>query len=823
MKTLAGILLILLFAPTLYSQTAEELHTKIRAAADNKRYAEALNDLRLFEKKYPENFTLNNYDYLMARLIEKNGDAAIAMARYQAVAKRNFVLKEYALFHLADIARSSGSLVLERMYLQELAAFSPGSLLADAAGNRMARSWSESANYDLAVRALESLLAKTAPAKPASGKRETDSPVARENRLLLAQSYLRTGNADAARENFSKLITALANPAQPDDFALAAAKGLDTLDIGSGTIGETVPALTDYEHVRRATIYQFNRNFADARLHFAAIINNHTASGIVPDAIYQTGRGYVQQGDFAEAIKWFERVREQFADHPVSKDALLQAASAYARVGKFKEAVKRYHDFIDKYPDDERIDRAYLNIIDVLRDEGEEIEAQKWAAKTQEAFRGKVPEALALFAETRIYLARNEWPAALTALDKLLTLPDLGGAAVPGGTNRVEITFLRGFILEQMQRYAEAIETYLSMPDGRGEYYGGRATERLLLMAKNEAVLPLINAKLNLLNTMPQPKDQDMLRKNLQAVLRLTDNTQQRGRILETLRKAYAALPAYKKIPTFKLVEAGRTQIRKQQKSGEGVDPHKAIADELLFLGLFDEAAPEFDESRKTPAAGEAGKANIDLGYTLAVYYKRGDMAYRAVAFAEPLWKNVPADYQIDLIPREDIELLYPAPYTDSFLRFAAPRNVDSRFLLSIVRQESRYQPSVKSYAAARGLMQFISTTSDKIAGELGRADFQQDELYNPATAILFGSQYTSDLFKLFPNQPQAVAASYNGGEDNMKRWMKRSKSDLADRYVPEIAFSQSKDYVYKVMANYRIYQMFYDEKLGLKQVTAIF
>ena len=816
MKTLAGILLILLFAPAFYSQTAEELHTKIRAATDNKRSAEALSELSSFEKKYPELFTLNNYDYLVARLNERNGNAATAMGSYQAVVNRDSALKEYALFHLASIARSTGNLTLERMYLQELAAFSTGSLLTDATENRIARSWFESGNYDLAVRALESLLAKAPPSKLAPGKRETESPIARETRLLLAQSYLRTGNAEGALEHFSKLITSLANPAQPDDFALAAAKGLDTLDVGPGEIGKTVPPLTDYEHLRRATIYQFNRDFTDARLHFAAVIKNHPTSGIVPDAIFQTGRGYVQLGEFADAINWFERLREQFAEHPVSKDALLQLASAYARVGKFKEAVKRYQDFIDKYPDDERLDRAYMNIIDVLRDEGEESEARKWATKTQVVFKGKVPEALALFSETRIYLARNEWSAALTALDKLLTLPDLGGASVPGGTNKAEITFLRGFVFEQMQRYPEAIDIYLSIPDGRSEYYGGRATERLRLLAKNETTSQLIDAKLNSITASPQTKDLESLRKNLQAALRLTGDPQQRSRMLETLRKIYAALPAYKKIPTFKMNEAGRTQIRKQKQSPDGQDRHRLIADELLFLGLFDEAAPEFEASRKA-SAGETVTANNDLGHTMAVYYKRGDMAYRSVAFAEPQWKNVPADYQIDLIPREDLELLYPAPYTDAFSKYAAPRSVDSRFLLSIVRQESRYQPNIKSYAAARGLMQFISTTSSKIAGELGRTDFRQDELYNPATAILFGSQYTSNLFKLFPNQPQAVAASYNGGEDNMKRWMKRSKSDLPDRYVPEIVFSQSKDYVYKVMANYRIYQMFYDSNLQLK------
>ncbi|MGI8495669.1 MAG: transglycosylase SLT domain-containing protein, partial [Pyrinomonadaceae bacterium] len=142
---------------------------------------------------------------------------------------------------------------------------------------------------------------------------------------------------------------------------------------------------------------------------------------------------------------------------------------------------------------------------------------------------------------------------------------------------------------------------------------------------------------------------------------------------------------------------------------------------------------------------------------------------------------------------------------------------VDARFMLSIIRQESRYRADVKSYAAARGLLQFISTTADKLADELNRADFRQDELYNPPTAIEFGAQYLSNLFRQFPAQPPAVAASYNGGEDNMARWMARAKTDAPDRYVPEIVFTQSKDYVYKVLANYRVYQIFYDETLKVK------
>jgi soluble lytic murein transglycosylase len=139
---------------------------------------------------------------------------------------------------------------------------------------------------------------------------------------------------------------------------------------------------------------------------------------------------------------------------------------------------------------------------------------------------------------------------------------------------------------------------------------------------------------------------------------------------------------------------------------------------------------------------------------------------------------------------------------------------VDPRFVLSIARQESRFQVEAKSVAAARGMMQFIPATASEIAAQLNMTNFEQDDLYNADMAILFGSQYLANLFKQFPDQPQAVAGSYNGGADNLARWIARSKSSEADRYVPEIGFTQTKDYVYKVLANFWTYQRLYDAQL---------
>ena len=135
---------------------------------------------------------------------------------------------------------------------------------------------------------------------------------------------------------------------------------------------------------------------------------------------------------------------------------------------------------------------------------------------------------------------------------------------------------------------------------------------------------------------------------------------------------------------------------------------------------------------------------------------------------------------------------------------------------LSIARQESVFKPWVKSPAAARGLMQFIPETANKIAAALAIEPFDQDDLYEPDVAVRIGARYLADLFALFPDNPYAVAASYNGGEDNVARWIKRSGGSTdPDVVVSEISYKETKGYVFRVMNNYWNYQALYTRELN--------
>ncbi len=154
------------------AQVPVEIDGRIRAALAERNYPTVASELRDLESNDPVGFRENNYDYLSGRVAENNGDIARAMAAYQGVVNRNSVLKPYALWHLSRLARTSGNLIVERSYLQELISFSPDSLLLYPATRRMAQSWFESGNYDLAIRQIEQIPKRSLPSVGALGRAE---------------------------------------------------------------------------------------------------------------------------------------------------------------------------------------------------------------------------------------------------------------------------------------------------------------------------------------------------------------------------------------------------------------------------------------------------------------------------------------------------------------------------------------------------------------------------------------------------------------------------------------------------------------------------
>jgi len=726
-------------------------------------------------------FRERNYDYLLGRIAERTGDVAGATANYEGVAANDSRLKQYALWRLARLARSTGDLVLERERLQQLVSTAPSSLLFETATLRLSESFFESGDF----------VAAASSAKPLTLSKSI--PVARKSAAVMGAAYVKAGKLVEARDAFTKLVMQMPDASRPDDFALDAVRQLDSLDTSSQA------NLTEAEHLLRASVYHFNRDFAGARFHYQAVVDRFPQSTTIPNTTFQIARTLYSEGKYDDAVKLFQKVFDSYPQSSSARDALGFIGSSYNRMKRTDDAIAAYKLFIDRFPDAPNPERTYLNLIDALHEAGRYPEALSWVQQTRARFKNDIGDAVALFAQLRIHMAQQAWATVVRDADELLKFSDLGGTRVPGGTTSAEVTFLRSYALEQLGQMEEAINGYLSIPDGRNEYYGARATQRLLLLAENNKARSLIRNRLNMLrssaNALTRSSAITGQLADLQSALRLTNDPQIRADLLRSLQSIYGVVSTYR-LPKF-------TKISLSKNSD-------SIADNLFQLGLYDEALPEFLANRTANNAASL----TDEDYTIALLSLRAGMPNRAVRFAEQLWRSLPPDFLIELAPRELVELLYPAAFRESFLKHAASRNIDPRFVLSIARQESRFQSDAKSVAAARGMMQFISSTANEIATQLKLQGFDQDDLYNADTAILFGSQYLANLFQQFPNQPQAVAGSYNGGADNLTRWIGRARSNEADRYVPEIGFTQTRDYVYKVMANYWTYQRLYDAQL---------
>lgn len=703
------------------------------------------------------------------------GDIASAFRGFlTAAADSDREIAAASIARQAALARATGNLLYEKLLLNKLIADYPKTLAGIDAKIRLAEVSIETGDISTAADVMTRRSANGA--KP--------ERLDRRSKMLFAEAMLRSGEIETARSIFERMSAEITPDKQSDDTAIEAARLLDMLAVGSDGFGKTVPQLSVEQHLARGWAYLQERDMVNAKLHLDAVIATDPYGKAATDATLRIGRGYAQIGDHSEALKWYERVIERYPDSPQTKEALLLSASAYARVGRPKEAVNRYENFIAKYPNDEKLDRAYLNIVDVNRDLGEDQEALKWCERTRQAFGTGPVAAVATFTKARIHVARADWAEALKSLDETNGHSDLGGTKIPGGTTANEVKFLRAFTLERLGRFGEAIDIYLSFTPTLGDYFASRSVTRIAEMAAEPAAQAEIAQRLSKYAAAIEPA----------------------GGAKETLQRIDAARKVLVLSPSVELRQRASAII-------EGLQRPFGTRTNDVFDQMFRER-PESTAGVFRSIGAFADASAIDsvasISPEIAAMADRGDLAFAA---GHDRSKRI-TGATFETSDRATLRLAFPVPYRAALLRHSRASGVDPRFMLAIMRQESGFKPDARSSVSARGLMQFMMPTAARSARQLAIDPLPIRHLYEPEASIMLGSVYLAELFAMFPNNPEAVAASYNGGEDNMKRWLARSRSTEPERFVPEVMFTQSKDYVYRVMGNYQVYQRLYDEDL---------
>ena len=273
---------------------------------------------------------------------------------------------------------------------------------------------------------------------------------------------------------------------------------------------------------------------------------------------------------------------------------------------------------------------------------------------------------------------------------------------------------------------------------------------------------------------------------------RILLSSRDRENQLRKLTEIYRQLPAYAAVLDLKPAALPRF-------------PDADSPDDLLMaMGLHDEAVGAIER--------RWGLRPLSAALTRSYALNLGGASRDSIYAIEVMMKSVPNDFHPDLLPGTVRQLLYPR-YFYSFIAADADRyDSDPTLVLSIMREESRFNPRAKSQAAARGLLQFIITTARDIGRDVGLVDVDPEDLYDPRVIIRLGAKYISELAGQFGGNRYRVAAAYNAGPKQVALWNRMQPAEGDDYFLTAVNFDETKHYVRKVMNSYERYRSIYGD-----------
>lgn len=131
--------------------------------------------------------------------------------------------------------------------------------------------------------------------------------------------------------------------------------------------------------------------------------------------------------------------------------------------------------------------------------------------------------------------------------------------------------------------------------------------------------------------------------------------------------------------------------------------------------------------------------------------------------------------------------------------------------VLGITRQESGFDPAVRSGADARGMMQLLPSTASSVARRMG-VSYSAAMLYEPDYNMRLGSSFLGQLVNQFSGSYIMAAAGYNAGPGRPPQWTamcgdpRAGGQDPLD-FIECIPFSETRNYVMRVMENMQVYR----------------
>ncbi|AHB71863.1 murein transglycosylase [Cronobacter malonaticus] len=165
----------------------------------------------------------------------------------------------------------------------------------------------------------------------------------------------------------------------------------------------------------------------------------------------------------------------------------------------------------------------------------------------------------------------------------------------------------------------------------------------------------------------------------------------------------------------------------------------------------------------------------------------------------------------------DQLEERFPLAYKDLFARYVSDKAVPQSYAMAIARQESAWNPKVRSPVGASGLMQLMPGTATHTVKMFNLPGYSNSaQLLDPETNIQIGTSYLQYVYGMFDNNRIFASAAYNAGPGRVRTWLGNSAGRIdAVAFVESIPFSETRGYVKNVLA----YDAYYRYFMGGKPV----
>ncbi|HEX8704545.1 MAG TPA: transglycosylase SLT domain-containing protein [Myxococcaceae bacterium] len=491
-------------------------------------------------------------------------------------------------------------------------------------------------------------------------------------------------------------------------------------------------------------------------------------------------RGFIDQGQHPQALEAATRALSLFQQAADSCPSPLVARKLPEELGRTQALAGEAHHAQQQWAEAQRsYEGAFANfasaeLLGSFRPETLGRYAEACARQAAPSAKGQRPALAPTCLEWLRRFVQLEGPRSPETqaivkhvpLELLGPLPPPTRQPVPPSTPALDTeAFVQAMSLYRAKKFAEAASAFQTLVESypasshvlRARYWRGRSLSR---SAKAKEAKQVFQALV---------EDAPLTYYGLLAAVASGENLQ--ARIARSAPKAASRDPA--------LTVCERTRVER--------------AEHFLAEGLGAAAAEEL-QGLATREVARLGSSF--LLYLATLHSEAGDDPAAFTAVSELLRRKHPSAFT-----SYTLQLLFPPRHLELVQKYAAEHKLEPALVLSVMKQESSFRPTVVSGQGAVGLMQLLPSTAEDLEKGIS------PQLSQVEPNIRVGTKYLRKLLDYFCGNRALVLAGYNAGLRKVSTWRTQGLGgdELID-FIEDIPLRETRDYVSQIIRNHYWY-----------------